>query len=499
MRNLIKTYSVLLILVILCINCFTSVFAAATIPEATTDFYVNDFANVFTDEEKTSLMNNAVKLANESDGIQVVISTVKSLEGDTVENYALNMYNKYGIGKDDMGLLILLSTEDRQVRVEVGRAMEGYINDAKAGRFIDKYAISYLKDNKFNEGLISLQNAFIEEITKRVSAEKNPESTSNSSLPSIDFSVIFGILGILVFIGLIIYLVVLIKNKINKRKALISDLNEEISNLKNENCKLIEKNMLDHNESRKTIENLKHNNVSLETTLSKTNSELKNLTDRYNRILKIYPDADDKVNEMIRKEQIEKDKEIAAKVDSNICNVINSAPNKDLVSNLYNLISCYKALTSEQKSYIKSDITKLENLYINSLELKEEYERKLEEERIRKLTEQRKNKASSVTKEILAVISAIGYARAHDLYELNDAKDLYDDLDSETKKFIDTSVISKLNSLICAAKRDKDEEERRRREEAYRSSHSSSSSGFGSGGFGGFGGSSGGGGASRGF
>ena len=104
---------------------------------------------VVTDEEKTVLMNNAVKLANEMDGIQVVVSTVNSLEGDTVENYALNMYNKYGIGKNDMGLLILLSTGDRKIRVEVGRAMEGYINDSKAGRFMDKYAIPYLKDNKF--------------------------------------------------------------------------------------------------------------------------------------------------------------------------------------------------------------------------------------------------------------------------------------------------------------------------------------------------------------
>jgi len=172
MKNLTKTFCVTLITVILCISSFTSVFATATIPEATTDFYVNDFANVFTNEERTALMNNAVKLANESDGIQVVVSTVEALEGDTVENYALNMYNKYGIGKDDMGLLILLSTGDRQIRVEIGKAMEGYINDAKAGRFIDKYAISYLKENKFNEGLISLQSAFIKEITNCISEEK---------------------------------------------------------------------------------------------------------------------------------------------------------------------------------------------------------------------------------------------------------------------------------------------------------------------------------------
>lgn len=88
-------------------------------------------------------MDNAVKLSNEHNGVQVVVTTVMSLDGNTIENYALEMYNLYGIGKDDMGLLILLSTGDRQIRVEVGKAMEAYIPDSKAGRFIDKICHSF--------------------------------------------------------------------------------------------------------------------------------------------------------------------------------------------------------------------------------------------------------------------------------------------------------------------------------------------------------------------
>lgn len=499
MKNLTKTFSVLLFAVILCIGSLTSVFAAATIPEATEDFYVNDFANVFTAEEKEALMESAVKLANESNGIQVVISTVESLEGDTVENYAHSMYNKYGIGKDDMGLLILLSTGDRQIRVEVGRAMEAYINDSKAGRFIDKYAISYLKENKFNEGLISLQSSFINEITECVSAEKNPESTPNSSLPSINFSIVFGILGIIILLGLIIYVVLLILKKIRKRKALIYDLNAQISTLKITNSNLKNQHEAEKEELNKVIEDLKYDKHSLESTLLETKTELANLQDRYNRAWEIYPDVDAKVDEMIVKEQIEKDKEIAAEVDDNISNVIELSPSKDIVDKVFSVMSEYKNLTHEQRAYIKNDFKKLEDLYINSLELKEEYEKKLEEERLRKLTEERKKKAESVTKQILAVISAVGIARAHDLYDLNDAKDLYEDLDSETQKYVDSSVISNLNSLISAAKRDKDDEERRRRQSSYSSSYRSSSSFSRGGGFGGFGGRSGGGGASRGF
>ena len=138
-----------LVTLILGILFSSLIFAETNIPSATDDFYVNDFANVFSAEEKTRIMDNAVKLSNEHNGVQVVVTTVISLDGNTIENYALEMYNLYGIGKDDMGLLILLSTEDRQIRVEVGKAMEAYIPDSKAGRFIDKYAIPFLKENKY--------------------------------------------------------------------------------------------------------------------------------------------------------------------------------------------------------------------------------------------------------------------------------------------------------------------------------------------------------------
>ena len=52
--------------------------------------------------------------------------------------------------------------------------MEGYIPDSKAGRFIDNYAIPSLKENKFNEGIIQLQGAFIEEISNKLDGIETP-------------------------------------------------------------------------------------------------------------------------------------------------------------------------------------------------------------------------------------------------------------------------------------------------------------------------------------
>lgn len=504
MRKTFKTFTFVLMAVILCFCTCITTFASPSIPDATLDFYVNDFANIFSAEDKDILMNNALSLANKSDGIQVVISTVKSLEGDSIENYATTMYNKYGIGKDDMGLLILLSTGDRQIRVEVGKAMEGYINDSKAGRFIDKYAIPHLKQNKFNEGLISLQTAFIKEITDRISSETAPVSSESEPTSAAYFTVLFAILGSLFFIALLIYIIMLISKKIKKRKNLINELNNEIAKLNNENENLKKLHVAEKESLNKTIRNLSQEKEGLKSNLSESEEKLLKLTDRYNRAVKIYPDCDKKIDDMIKAELIEKDKKAASLVDSLISDVIILTASKDIVERLRRVISKYSNLTKSQKQYVTSDVSKLNSLYNSSVKLKEDYERKLEEERLERLTNERKAKASSITKEIMAIISLVGIAKANDLSRLRDAKELYEDLDHETQRYVDNSLISKLDSLISAAKRDKEEEEeeeRRRRQASYSSFNSShrSGGGFSGGGFGGFGGRSGGGGASRGF
>jgi len=502
MKKTIKSLVVVLAIVVICIASAVSVFASASIPDATTDFYVNDFAGVFSEKEKSKLMNNAVTLANENDGIQVVVTTVKSLGGETVEDYAYDMYNKYGIGKDDMGLLILLSTEDRKIRVEVGKAMEAYVNDAKAGRFMDKHAIPYLKENKFNEGLVNLQEALISEIKTCVATGITDDVDKKVNI-SIDWSSVFLVLGIILLVGVVVFVIILVVKKVKSKKEYVEGLEDEIKRLKAQKISMQESHEANVEALRSVNSELKDEKAELKAEYERLYDELKGLKDRHRRMLIIYPDADKKVDDMIKAEQIEKDKKAAKSVDDLIESVVDLAPSKDIVGRLETVLYNYEQLTDNQKQYVKADIRKLKSLHASASQLKREYERKLEEERIRKLTEERKNKAAKVTKDILAVMALVGIARASDLSRLRDAKTLYDNLDYETQKFVDKSALSKLDSLISDAKRKKDEEEeeeRRRRRASYSSSSfGGSSSSFRGGGFGGFGGSSGGGGASRGF
>ena len=476
MRKSLKNFGVTFLALFLMLFQFsTIVFAKTNIPQATDEFYVNDFANVLSDEEEKWILDKAVTLAEESDGIQVVLSTVESLDGNSIENYALEMYNQYKIGKDDMGLLILLSTGDRQIRIEVGKAMEAYINDSKAGRLMDEYAIPYLKEDKFNEGLINLQESLISEVTKSVAADSE---TSQIALTTSDNSIKEKPLKYMFYIFLFLDIIMLIsiiyhRNKIKKQNIIEKELANSEESLKKEVSEL-----------KASIGRLKKEKENLLKNFEFLQGSYNTLKDRYRRAQIFYPDVDKKVSEMIQEELRKKNMAIAEKVDETIEKVINLQPNKDIVPKLKNAIACYSSLSKEQKAFIKSDISKLEKLYNESVTLK------------------RKKAASDALSAITGIIAGITVGKARHLSRLKEAKSIYENLDTDSREYFDKSVLDRLNSLYRSAKRDKEEEEEeeRRREEEERLIRMSSSSSFGNDShFGGFGGSSGGGGASRGF
>ena len=501
MRKSIKIFIAIFVLAIMLLTPVAH--AKVNIPEATSDFYVNDFANVFSSSEKAQLMEKAIALSDEHDGIQVVVTTVKSLDGNSVEDYSYEMYNQYGIGKDDMGLLILLATEDRKIRVEVGKSMEAYINDSKAGRFIDQYAIPSLKKDKFNEGLINLQGALIDEVVSNI---ENPDLATSASSNSEDKAIFLNAVGVFLILLAIIALIVLVVFLISKIKAKRRARKEEIENL-NAKIERLEKEKARGEEIANNnaeflngkISNLTDKNDSLELKYQNLQKDHKTLKDRYERAKKLYPNVDSEVTAMIEEEIRQKDMAAAKKADSIIAKVINLTPSKDIVSKLGNAKDYYQTLTVKQKSYVKSDITKLNRLYNESLKLKQEYDRKVRKEKNKKL-------AKEAETAIMAIISSISHGTASHLSRLKEAKSIYERLDSGACVYFDKSILANLDQLYEQAKRDKkrkeeeeEREERRRRESYY--SHDSSSFGGGSGfgGFGGFGGSSGGGGASRGF
>ena len=191
-----------LILILLSIVFLPSVKA---IVSPTSNFYVNDYANILSEETEQYIMNRSVAL-NNVDGTQIVVVTVNNLEGMSLENYATQLFRNFGIGdkQKNNGLLLLLALEEREFRVEVGYGLEGILPDGKTGRFQDQYIIPYLRNNNWDEGIKNGYDAFYKEIVtlNNLNIEYiEPVDMQNDNMGEAElvFSLImiFGIIGLI--------------------------------------------------------------------------------------------------------------------------------------------------------------------------------------------------------------------------------------------------------------------------------------------------------------
>ena len=180
---------------------------AAQIPDPTNEFFVNDFADVISPSDEAEIMQSAVALYKATKA-QVVVVTVNSLEGEDVNSYALNLGEKWGVGekKTDTGVVLLLSVSDREVTIQVGYGLEGAINDAKAGRMLDNYAVPYLKNNDFSAGLKSVHKAIINEVYNEFGIEEKVDddyllpNEDEEEMTILDLVYFIAVLAIVIFV-----------------------------------------------------------------------------------------------------------------------------------------------------------------------------------------------------------------------------------------------------------------------------------------------------------
>ncbi len=172
---------------------------ASAIPQHTGQ-YANDFADVLSPQTE-EYINKVSADYDKENGMQLVVATVKSLEGDYIESYANEMFRQWGIGSEDSdnGLLILLATEDRQIRVEVGYGLEGVLNDAKVGRIIDETAYDDFKLNDFDSGILNLYKGIVRALgnPQLYDTEENEEKSETADIIIL---IVFVVLMILISI-----------------------------------------------------------------------------------------------------------------------------------------------------------------------------------------------------------------------------------------------------------------------------------------------------------
>lgn len=127
--------------------------------------YVVDSAGVLTDSTEVALTDQLKKF-NET--AQIAVVTVKTTAPLSLEEYSIKLAEKFGVGdaKEDNGVILLIVTEDRKLRIEVGYGLEGKITDAAAGQLLDNYVVPELRNGDWDAGALAGVIGIIKAINK---------------------------------------------------------------------------------------------------------------------------------------------------------------------------------------------------------------------------------------------------------------------------------------------------------------------------------------------
>lgn len=170
---------------------------------------VLDSANIIPDAEEAA-MDARLRDYNQRTGRAVVVATVPSLDGETIEMYAANLFAAWGIGgkETDQGLLLLVAPNDRKVRIEVGYGLHGYVTDILSGRIIRDRILPRFKAGDYPGGI----NAGLDELITQMDrtpadAKAVAEAAAASEAAASEGSAGFG--GIVFWVVLIIFFIVI--------------------------------------------------------------------------------------------------------------------------------------------------------------------------------------------------------------------------------------------------------------------------------------------------
>jgi uncharacterized protein len=145
--------SVLLCAALLCTVVAAPLTRAEDIKSIHPTGYVTDLAGVL-GADKTARLEALSTELEQKTGAEMAIVTVRSLDGQGVEYYAVDLFRQLGIGakKNNRGVLLLVAPNERKYRIEVGYGLEPIINDARAGD-AGRAMVPFLRQGDYSDAI----------------------------------------------------------------------------------------------------------------------------------------------------------------------------------------------------------------------------------------------------------------------------------------------------------------------------------------------------------
>lgn len=165
--------------------------------------FVTDTASVIPTEIGGRIEARLEELRSKT-GAEVAIVTVPSIHPLTVEEYANELFARWGVGQKgkDNGVLILLALKERKVRIETGYGIEPILPDGKAGAIIREVMLPRFKQGALGEGLAAGAEAVAKIIAE---AEGVTLSGSRSAPPATGRQIPFEVVAFLILAGSFVF------------------------------------------------------------------------------------------------------------------------------------------------------------------------------------------------------------------------------------------------------------------------------------------------------
>lgn len=175
-------------------------FAQFKIPEKP-DFQtsVYDYAGLLQPEEKTQLEEKLVRYSD-STSTQIVIATIDDLKGESIDVVSTNWAQTWGIGqaKEDNGVFILVSKNDRKISIRPGYGLEDRLVAGICGEIIRNVIVPEFKAGSYYNGLDKGVDTIIEVVKGKY---KGTRKSSDKGFPILPFLVIVIVLIIIIAKG----------------------------------------------------------------------------------------------------------------------------------------------------------------------------------------------------------------------------------------------------------------------------------------------------------
>jgi uncharacterized protein len=165
---------------------------------------VVDQANVIPAATRSAIEGKLADLESKS-GIQLVVATVNSLEGQEIEPYANELFRSWKLGEKtkNNGVLLLVAPKEHRVRIEVGYSLEGTLTDALSKVIITNAITPYFKTGDFAGGISRGVDDIITVLTTDASEwEQRPSlrldhQQSNDPIGWVLIALLIGLVGLL--------------------------------------------------------------------------------------------------------------------------------------------------------------------------------------------------------------------------------------------------------------------------------------------------------------